>query len=107
VALVDDPRAGLIVVVVIVLYQQVENYLFLPRITARTLELHPALAFGAVIAGAALLGAVGALLAIPLAACLQAFATMYWPSHELVDSPLVTEPATPPKRRPSRRARVR
>ncbi|MFM7535814.1 MAG: AI-2E family transporter [Acidimicrobiales bacterium] len=109
VALVDDPRAGLIVVAVIVLYQQVENYLFLPRITARTLELHPALAFGAVIAGAALLGAVGALLAIPVAACLQAFATMYWPSHDLVESPLVTEsvPASPPKRRRSRRDRAR
>ena len=33
--------------IAIVVYQQIENYLFSPRITARTMELHPALAFGA------------------------------------------------------------
>ena len=37
------------------------------------MKVHPALAFGAVIAGTALLGAVGALLALPVAATLQAF----------------------------------
>ena len=43
------------------------------RVTAQTMKVHPALAFGAVIAGTALLGAVGALLALPVAATLQAF----------------------------------
>ena len=47
------------------LYQQIENYLFSPRITARTMELHPAIAFGAALGGAAVLGAVGAVLALP------------------------------------------
>jgi predicted PurR-regulated permease PerM len=91
VAVVEDPRSAIVVVVFIVLYQQLENYLFLPRITARTLDLHPALAFGAALAGAAVLGAIGALLAIPVAASVQAFVSLYWPSHSLVESPLVTD----------------
>ncbi|MBK6440544.1 MAG: AI-2E family transporter [Candidatus Microthrix sp.] len=33
--------------------------------TARTMDIHPAVAFGSVIAGASLIGPVGALLALP------------------------------------------
>ena len=62
---VDSPPKALIVLVFVVLYQQVENYFLLPRVTARTMELHPAVAFGAALAGAAVLGAVGAILAHP------------------------------------------
>ena len=43
----DSPLKAVIVVAFIVIYQQVENYVFAPRITARTMELHPAVAFGA------------------------------------------------------------
>ena len=68
----DSPLKALIVLIAIVVYQQIENYLFSPRITARTMELHPALAFGAALAGAAVLGAVGAVLALPAAAMAQA-----------------------------------
>ena len=56
----------------IILYQQVENYLFYPRVFGHTMEMHPAVAFGSVIVGATLFGAVGAFLAIPAAAILQA-----------------------------------
>ena len=73
VALLHSPRTGLVVLIVIVAYQQLENYLFSPRITAHTMEIHVALAFGAVIAGTALLGIVGAFLALPVAATAQAF----------------------------------
>ena len=59
---------AVIVLIAIVLYQQGENYFFAPRITARTMELHPAVAFGAALGGASLLGFVGALLALPAAA---------------------------------------
>ena len=47
----DSPVKALIVLIAIVVYQQIENYLFSPRITARTMELHPALAFGAALGG--------------------------------------------------------
>ena len=73
VALLHEPRAGLFALIVIVAYQQVENYFFSPRITAHTMEIHVALAFGSVIAGTALLGIVGAFLALPVAATAQAF----------------------------------
>ena len=65
VALLNDPVDGIAVLIFVVVYQQVENYIFVPRVTAQTLELHPAVAFGTVIAGAAILGPVGALLALP------------------------------------------
>jgi predicted PurR-regulated permease PerM len=88
VALVDRPVHAVWTLIFVVLYQQFENYLLLPRITARTMDLHPAIAFGSAIAGGALLGPVGAVLALPVAASLQAFATMYGARHDVVASPL-------------------
>ncbi len=85
----NSPVAGLVVVIFIGVYQQIENYLFAPRITARTLELHPAVAFGAALAGAAVLGPVGAVLALPAAAMLTAVAAEAGHRHEVIDSPLV------------------
>src|SRR5690606_12949468 len=41
----DSPFKALVVLIAIVVYQQIENYVLSPRITARTMELHPALAF--------------------------------------------------------------
>jgi predicted PurR-regulated permease PerM len=88
IALIADPIDALWVLGVILVYQQIENYLFAPRITAQTMDIHPAVAFGGVIAGAALLGPVGALLALPAAATLQAFVSTYVTRHEVVESPL-------------------
>jgi predicted PurR-regulated permease PerM len=85
VALLSSPLDAVWVVAFIAAYQQVENYLLAPRITARTMSLHPAVAFGAVIAGAALLGGVGALLALPVTATLQAFSATYIRRHEVVE----------------------
>jgi predicted PurR-regulated permease PerM len=89
----DSPVKALIVLVAIVVYQQVENYVFSPRITARTMELHPALAFGSALGGAALLGAVGAVLALPAAAMAQALLSELGTRHEVIQSELtdVTE----------------
>ena len=90
---VDSPLKALIVIVFIVVYQQIENYFFAPRITARTMELHPAVAFGAALAGAALLGFVGALLALPAAAMVQAFLGEWGNRYDVVDSHLTADPA--------------
>jgi predicted PurR-regulated permease PerM len=87
---IDSPRKALIVLVFIVVYQQIENYVFAPRITARTMELHPAVAFGAALAGAAVLGPVGAILALPAAAMATAIAGAWGPRHDVIDSPLTT-----------------
>ncbi len=92
VALADDPVQAVWVLGFVVVYQQIENYVFAPRITARTMQLHPAVAFGTVIAGAALFGAVGALLALPAAAVIQALGSTYIARHEVIDSKMTTEP---------------
>jgi predicted PurR-regulated permease PerM len=85
VALLSSPLDAVWVVAFIAGYQQFENYLLAPRVTARTMSLHPAVAFGAVIAGAALLGGIGALLALPVAATLQAFGSTYIRRHEVIE----------------------
>jgi predicted PurR-regulated permease PerM len=92
VALINDPIDGLLVLAVVVVYQQVENYLFAPRVTAHTLSLHPAIAFGGVVVGASLLGPVGALLALPAAAVFQAFASSFGARHDVIESELLAEP---------------
>lgn len=84
VALFTDPVLAVWVTVALVAYQQVENFFLQPRITARTMALHPAIAFGAVLAGAGLLGAIGALIALPTAAIIQAFVSTYLEQHEVI-----------------------
>lgn len=83
VALAQSPRTALWILLFIVLYQQFENYVLQPRITASTLDMHPAVAFGAVLGGAALFGATGALLAIPVTATAQGFMGAYIRRYEV------------------------
>ena len=90
----DSPVKALIVIIFIALYQQFENFLLAPRITARTLELHAAVAFGAAIAGGAVLGPIGAVLALPFAAMVQGFASNWGNRYEIVESPLVAMPSS-------------
>jgi predicted PurR-regulated permease PerM len=87
VALAGDPSDALWVVVVGTVYQQVENYLVAPRVTARTVAIHPAVAFGAVIVGAALFGPLGALVSIPVVAAVEAVIDTYGHRYELVEAP--------------------
>ncbi|MFZ9397204.1 MAG: AI-2E family transporter [Ilumatobacteraceae bacterium] len=96
---IDSPIKALAVVLVIILYQQLENFLIAPRITARTMEIHPAVSFGSAIAGAALLGPVGAVLALPVAAMAVALASASGERHELIDNPLIRVPEKKAKRR--------
>lgn len=101
---IDSPPKALLVLVLIVLYQQIENYLLSPRITARTMEVHPAVAFGSALAGAALLGPVGAVLALPAAAMVTAIAAATGVRHEVIDSHLTAldTPKRPPRQRRKR-----
>jgi predicted PurR-regulated permease PerM len=98
VALLDDPITALWVLIAIVVYQQIENYLFSPRITARTLEIHPAIAFSSAIAGAAVLGPVGAILALPACATVQAFVDEWVPRHGIVETNLTAHSPAPRSR---------
>ncbi len=88
-AFLDSPIKALIVIVFIAVYQQLENFLLAPRITAQTLELHAAVAFGAAIAGGAILGPIGAVLALPFAAMVQGIVGNWGRRFEIIDDPLV------------------
>jgi predicted PurR-regulated permease PerM len=107
VALTVEPVDALWVLVFTVVYQQIENYVLHPRITARTVDVHPAVAFGAVIAGAALLGAVGALIAIPAAATLQGFVGTYVRRYEVATDPRIDRGEQRRARRELRREAAR
>lgn len=105
VAIVPEEREwhmarGLWVLVALVAYQQVENLFVAPKITARAMAIHPAVSVAAVIAGASLLGGIGAVLALPMAAIIQAVISTALERHELIEAEaLVEQPPRPPRRR--------
>ncbi len=85
VALLENPWGALILLIYVVLYQQFENYVLSPRITAHTMQLHPAIAIIAALAGGALGGAIGAFLALPLAAIVQSSVGALLIRHDLIE----------------------
>jgi predicted PurR-regulated permease PerM len=95
VALLEDPLAALFFTIFVLVYQQVENYLLAPRITARTMQLHPAVAFGAALAGGSINGLLGAFIALPAAAVIQATVSTYLTRHEVIETELTREDETP------------
>ncbi len=105
IALLESPGKALWVLVVIVAYQQFENYFVSPRITARTMSMHPAVAFGSAIVGATLMGAPGALIALPVAATIQAWVSAYIERHEVVESHRLSKEGEGDEGEPSPRRR--
>lgn len=89
IAFTVDPWYALWVLGFVVVYQQFENYVLQPKLTSKTVDIHPAVAFGSVVAGTALLGPVGALIAIPAIATLQAFLGAYVKRYAVTDDPRV------------------
>jgi predicted PurR-regulated permease PerM len=78
VAFVNFPVGLVIWAAVLILYQQVENNLIQPFVYGRAVQLHPLIVIVAILIGASLLGVLGALVAIPAAAALQAVVRDYW-----------------------------
>lgn len=89
VALTIEPIDAVWVALFVVVYQWIQDYMLQPRITARTVDVNPAVALLSVIVGGALLGAVGALLAIPATATLQAFLSEYVKRYEVAADPRI------------------
>jgi predicted PurR-regulated permease PerM len=71
VAFIHSVPAGIITLIVYVLYQQFENHVLQVTIMSRTVALNPLLVLVSVLVGVELLGIVGALLAIPAAGIIQ------------------------------------
>lgn len=63
--------AGVIVLLFFIGYQQLENYLIAPRVMRNTVDLSAVAALLAALIGGAVLGLVGAIMAIPIAAAVK------------------------------------
>ena len=92
VALLEDPVDAIWVLVAVTIYQQIENYAISPKITANTMDLHPAVAFGSAIVGANLLGGIGALIALPFAAAVTAVIQTYTTHYDLIKNEKIESP---------------
>jgi predicted PurR-regulated permease PerM len=67
----DFPTDTIIWTVWAIVYQQIENNLIQPQIQKRTVNVQPLITIFAVLCGGTLLGVVGAIAAIPIAASIQ------------------------------------
>ena len=75
VALVDSPTKALLVALAFFIIQQVESNFLVPKVMERVVGLHPFLVLASVLMGGALLGILGVLLAVPVAAVADALVT--------------------------------
>ena len=90
-----SPAAGLWAVGYVLVYQQIENYILSPRITAKTMSLHPAVAFAAALIGGALGGLFMAFLALPVAGVIQASVKEWSKSYDVVGDVLTAPKPVP------------
>ncbi len=67
----DFPGDTIVWVIYVVAYQQIENSVFQPFVYRRAVNLHPLAVITAILIGSKLLGVLGALVAIPIAAAVQ------------------------------------
>jgi len=78
----DFPTSTIVWVVVFILYQQAENNILQPVVYKRTVNVPPLAVIVAVLIGASLLGVLGALVAIPVAAAVQILLRDAWEHRE-------------------------
>jgi predicted PurR-regulated permease PerM len=91
VALLMDPVSAIWVAAAFFAIQQVENLVLVPRISGKSVKLHPALVMVVLVVGNELAGLWGMLIAVPVAAVIRdVFKYLYL---RLQDEPLVPEEA--------------
>jgi predicted PurR-regulated permease PerM len=91
----DFPTTTIIWAIWAVGYQQLENHLIQPQIQKRTVNVHPFITIVAVLFGGTLLGVMGAIVAIPVAASIQILLREYVDLRTL--SIKTPEPPPPPE----------
>lgn len=79
-----SPWKAIAIIAFATVYQQIESYFFTPRVSAKTMDVNPAIALAAVFVGAAIWGPLGALIGIPLAAAGVSILQTYQRSYDLV-----------------------
>jgi len=81
-----SPAAALVTVVFHVFYRLFEDYLLNPRVLRKTVDVSPLVTIIAVVLGGALLGIVGAVVAVPAAAAVQlVLVEVVYPSRDRAD----------------------
>ena len=95
---VSFPVATIVWLIFIVLWQRFEDYVVQPFVYGRALHVNPIVTIVSVIAGAELLGVLGALLAIPTAAAIQIILREWWSARDRVAPPKAqqADPSAPP-----------
>jgi predicted PurR-regulated permease PerM len=92
----DFPTATIIYGIFLIFYQQVENNVLQPFIFKRTVNVPPLAVIVAILAGSALLGVVGALVAIPIAAALQIVIKEFYGGGTTVSGTVILPDDPPP-----------
>jgi predicted PurR-regulated permease PerM len=88
------PTATIVWAIWAIVYQQFENHVIQPQIQKRTVNVHPFITIVSVLFGATLLGILGALVAIPVAASIQILFREYVDFRTLTIKP--QSPEEPP-----------
>jgi predicted PurR-regulated permease PerM len=92
-ALLVDPIDAIIVLAWIVVYQQIENYLLAPKLTAKTMAVSAPIAFTAALIGGALGGFLFAFLSLPVAGIIQSVIRNHGRQYEVIDDAGAAEQA--------------
>ena len=104
VAIPDKPINAIWIVLFALVYQQIETYVFTPKVSHRTMEVNPAIALAAVFIGAAIWGPIGAIIGVPIVAVVVSVVETYGRRYELVPA-LASDPETAQRTRTSGRGR--
>jgi predicted PurR-regulated permease PerM len=90
------PTDTIVWVVYVLVYQQIENSVFQPMVYRRTVNLHPLAVITAILIGSSLLGVLGALVAIPIAAAIQIALKDLWQNRNSTVMGVSGDPLTAP-----------
>jgi predicted PurR-regulated permease PerM len=91
---VSFPTATIVWIAFIIVWQRFEDYVVQPLVYGKALRVNPIVTIVSVLVGAALLGILGALLAIPTAAAIQIVLRDWW-AHRKPDPPPPPPPPPP------------
>jgi predicted PurR-regulated permease PerM len=92
-ALLVSPLDAIIALAWIIVYQQIENYLLAPKLTARTMDVSAPIAFAAALIGGALGGFLFAFLSLPVAGIIQSVIRSYGHRYDVVEEAIVPDQA--------------
>jgi predicted PurR-regulated permease PerM len=92
----DFPTDTIIWAIWAIIYQQIENNIIQPQVQRRTVKVQPIVVLVAVLFGSTLLGILGAIVAIPIAASIQIVLREWWAWRQEVKAAALMDPDRPP-----------